>query len=512
MFEQHFPEALHEGAQPLIRHIRDEIVMHTALAKKGNGYAAWRCWPSSVGHSPGPRLPPEEAQQDHGKGVEQPQAVAARGRADANPAHAHAKAQVLGIPKTALDAPAFGVVVNESPRAFGGARSQTPGFLHVLGLHAHHGTHPVMIGGHMSSAQDACTSRFSDPLCRCPHLALRIGDVDVAAKANDIVKLELVLQQMIELLISKTTVGHDQHPNPLGQYLREAHQHPVFVGVAMLFQSPLIDREPQKRCGAPMGYKILHRTYYNFSAAVRLEPHALRLRPREDHELRIESSTLEITPPASLRWHRDVEDNSVAIATFDSPANQLLIESEVIIQQYNEVPLDFLVADYATDYPFTYTPEDRVVLSPYMNFVEHTTRDRLTEWVANLWQLGERLQTYALLQRLCVHIHQTLSYHLREEPGVQTAAETLSCGTGSCRDFAYLFMEAVRRLGLASRFVSGYLHAPPSTVNSGATHAWAEVYLPGAGWKGFDPTIGEIVGTNHIAVAVARLPESVPPQ
>jgi transglutaminase-like putative cysteine protease len=116
-----------------------------------------------------------------------------------------------------------------------------------------------------------------------------------------------------------------------------------------------------------------------------------------------------------------------------------------------------------------------------------------------------------LLQRLSAHIHQTLSYRLREEPGVQIAAETLSYGTGSCRDFAYLLMEAARYLGLASRFVSGYLHAPPSPVNFGATHAWAEVYLPGAGWKGFDPTIGEIVGTNHIAVAVARLPESVPP-
>jgi transglutaminase-like putative cysteine protease len=258
-------------------------------------------------------------------------------------------------------------------------------------------------------------------------------------------------------------------------------------------------------------YKILHRTYYNFSAAVRLEPHALRLRPREGHELRIESSTLEITPPATLRWHRDVEDNSVAIATFDASANQLVIESEVIIQQYNQAPLDFLVADYATDYPFAYTPEDRVVLSPYMNSAEHTASGLLTEWVANLWQAGERIQTYALLQRLSVHIHQTLSYRLREEPGVQTAAETLSYGTGSCRDFAYLFMEAARHLGLASRFVSGYLHAPPSAVNFGATHAWAEVYLPGAGWKGFDPTIGEIVGTNHIAVAVARLPESVPP-
>ena len=244
---------------------------------------------------------------------------------------------------------------------------------------------------------------------------------------------------------------------------------------------------------------------------MRLESHALHLRPREGHELRIESSTLEITPPATLRWHRDVEDNSVAIAIFDSPANQLLIESEVIIQQYNQAPLDFLVADYATDYPFAYTPEDRVVLSPYMNFAEHTASDVLDEWIANIWQVDDRVQTYALLQRLSVHIHQALSYQLREEFGVQTVAETLSFGTGSCRDFAYLFMEAARRLGFASRFVSGYLHAPPSTVSFGATHAWAEVYLPGAGWKGFDPSSGEIVGTNHIAVAVARLPESVPP-
>ena len=258
-------------------------------------------------------------------------------------------------------------------------------------------------------------------------------------------------------------------------------------------------------------YKILHRTYYNFSAAVRLEPHALRLRPRGGHELRIESSTLKITPPATLRWHRDVEDNSVAIATFNSPAHQLSIESEVIIQQYNQAPLDFLVADYATDYPFTYTAEDWVVLSPYINSAEHTARGRLDEWVANIWQADTRIQTYALLQRIGVHISQTLSYQRREEFGVQTIAETLSFGTGSCRDFAYLFMEVARHLGFASRFVSGYLNTPPSTVNFGATHAWAEVYLPGAGWKGFDPSSGEIVGTNHIAVAVTRLPESVSP-
>lgn len=254
-------------------------------------------------------------------------------------------------------------------------------------------------------------------------------------------------------------------------------------------------------------YKILHRTYYNYSAEVQLEPHFLRLRPREGHELRIETSSLNISPPATLHWQRDGEDNCVAIANFSMSARQLSIESEVIIQQYNQAPLDFMVADY----PFAYTPEDRVVLSPYLLAAEDAGRGKLAEWIEKLWRPGERRQTYVLLQNLCDYIHQTLRYQLREEPGVQSPAETLSMGTGSCRDFANLYMEAVRCLGLASRFVSGYLHAPPSMSNYGSTHAWAEVYLPGAGWKGFDPTIGEIAGTDHIAVAVARSPESVPP-
>lgn len=258
-------------------------------------------------------------------------------------------------------------------------------------------------------------------------------------------------------------------------------------------------------------YRILHRTYYNFSGLVQLQPHTLRLRPREGHELRIESSHLDIAPPATLRWHRDAEDNSVATATFDTPTRQLVIESEAIIQQFNEAPLDFLVADYAIDYPFAYTPADRILLTPYLNGTAAAASDPLAQWVASAWQPGEAVQTYALLQRLCTRIYQTLTYQLREEPGVQSAAETLACGSGSCRDSANLFMQAARRLGLAARFVSGYLHAPPSAVNYGATHAWAEVFLPGAGWKGFDPSTGEIVGSDHIAVAVARLPESVPP-
>jgi transglutaminase-like putative cysteine protease len=258
-------------------------------------------------------------------------------------------------------------------------------------------------------------------------------------------------------------------------------------------------------------YRILHRTYYNFSGEVQLGPHNLRLRPREDHEVRIESAKLTITPTATLRWHRDVEDNSVAIATFATSASQLVIESDVIIRQFNAAPLDFLVDAQAVHYPFAYAAEDQPVLFPYMDGSRRSSADPVMAWVATLWRAGEPIQTYALLQRLCVRIHERVSYRVREEPGVQDAAATLALGTGSCRDSAALFIEAARCLGLAARFVSGYLQAEPSASNYGATHAWAEVYLPGAGWKGFDPSMGQMAGAQHIAVAVARLPESVPP-
>jgi len=257
-------------------------------------------------------------------------------------------------------------------------------------------------------------------------------------------------------------------------------------------------------------YKIIHHTYYNFTSAVTLGPHSLRLRAREDHELRIESLVLKISPDADVRWHRDVESNSVAIATFSQSTRHLAIESELIIQQYLEQPLDFMVADYAIAYPFDYQPEDRILLAPYMALADTDDAAELARWISQFWRQGEAIQTYTLLQRLTTFIYQNLKYQVREEPGVQSSQRTLSGGTGSCRDFALLFMAVARRLGLAARFVSGYLHAPLSR-DPGATHAWAEIYLPGAGWKGFDPTTGAIVGTDHIPVAVARLPESVPP-
>lgn len=258
-------------------------------------------------------------------------------------------------------------------------------------------------------------------------------------------------------------------------------------------------------------YKIIHRTYYNYTNTVTLGAHELLLRPREGHDLRIESFELKITPSAKVYWHRDVEGNSVAVANFTRPAQQLTVESEVIIQQYNESPLDFIVADYAINYPFSYDEADQFLLSPYRILPDQETRELLNNWIFNVWKSHEQIQTYSLLQRLTETIYNTLVYKVREEPGVQSAKETLSLGSGSCRDFALLFMEAVKCLGLASRFVSGYLYAPLMSSQVGSTHAWAEVYLPGGGWKGFDPTIGDIVGTDHIPVAVSRLAEAVPP-
>lgn len=258
-------------------------------------------------------------------------------------------------------------------------------------------------------------------------------------------------------------------------------------------------------------YRIIHRTYYNYSNTVTLGEHELLLRPREGHDLRIESFVLNITPTAKVYWHRDVEDNSVAMVNFTQPTRQLMVESEVIIQQYNESPLDFIVADSALNYPFLYSKDDEQLLSPYRVLPDEKTRVLLNNWIFNIWKSTERIQTYTLLQRLTKTISVSLVYKVREEPGVQTAMETLSLGSGSCRDFALLFMEIARCLGFASRFVSGYLYAPLMSSQVGSTHAWAEVYLPGGGWKGFDPTIGDIVGTDHIPVAVSRWAEAVPP-
>lgn len=257
--------------------------------------------------------------------------------------------------------------------------------------------------------------------------------------------------------------------------------------------------------------RIEHVTEYSFGQWVTLMPHRLLLRPRESHQVRIVSSSLVLTPVAELRWQRDVLDNSVALARFGQASDALRIVSIVELENYEEAPLDFVVEDSAVTYPFEYVPADRMDLEPFRAPSWPADETWVLEWLGSLGLRMWPIETFTLLDRLNRAIHGNLRYEVREEPGVRSPRSTLALGSGSCRDFAALFLEACRALGLASRFVSGYLHAPSTEAGHAATHAWAEVYLPGPGWKGFDPTLGELTGCHHIAVAVARHPEAVPP-
>ncbi len=255
--------------------------------------------------------------------------------------------------------------------------------------------------------------------------------------------------------------------------------------------------------------RIRHLTEYLFPTEVTLNPHRLLLRPREGHDVRIESSKLDITPAYNIKWQRDVFDNSLAVVSFSGRTNKLIITSEVVIQHYTQAPFDFLLEDYAVKFPFRYAENEQDDLFAFQQSIFVEDRQTVNNWLQQLGLTG--LETFALLVKLNQTISTQFQYRTREEAGVQSPAQTLSLRSGSCRDYATLFIEACRYLGLASRFVSGYLHAPATETGNATTHAWAEIYLPGTGWKGFDPTSGVVTGNQHIAVAVARDSESVPP-
>ncbi|MFO1432699.1 MAG: transglutaminase family protein [Candidatus Competibacteraceae bacterium] len=257
--------------------------------------------------------------------------------------------------------------------------------------------------------------------------------------------------------------------------------------------------------------QIEHTTTYQYRDAVTLLPHKLFLRPREGHDIRLESATLTITPAYQIHWQRDVYSNSVAVVNFTEPSAKLSIISRLLLRNYEDQPLDFLVAEAAVYFPFQYQAAEQIDLGPYLVPIFIQDQPPLNAWRQRFWQPGRVLETYALLDSINTAIARDFRYQPREQPGVQTPATTLLRQTGSCRDFATLFIEACRSLGLAARFVSGYLYSPASRQDQGATHAWSEVYLPGAGWKGFDSTRGQVVGNDHIAVAVSRHPEAVPP-
>jgi transglutaminase-like putative cysteine protease len=260
-----------------------------------------------------------------------------------------------------------------------------------------------------------------------------------------------------------------------------------------------------------MKIRIRHRTTYRYNQPVRIGQHKIMIRPREGHDVHIESSILEITPAHTIRWMRDVYGNCLAKVEFTEMASEISFYSELLLQQYDVNPLDFILEDNAVNYPFVYDADSLAELTAFMTILYPRDVAPLTEWLSQFWKPGEKIETIALLQNLNTHINKNFKYTRRDEAGVQTPSETIKKGSGSCRDFATLMLEACRCWGLAARFVSGYMQCEATEAGGASTHAWMEVYLPGAGWKGFDPTSGIMTGAQHVTVGVSRNPENVAP-
>jgi len=257
--------------------------------------------------------------------------------------------------------------------------------------------------------------------------------------------------------------------------------------------------------------RISHLTEYNYAAQVTFGPHRVMIRPREGHDVHIESSTLQINPASRVRWIRDMYGNSIANITFQAAATQLRIFSEVVVDHFDENPLDFVIAPEAVSYPFRYGLDEQPELIPYRLSSYPNDGEALAEWLLEFYKPGQLIGTFDLLAKLNRSIHENFTYARREEQGIQLPSYTLATRTGSCRDFAALMMEAGRFWGFGARFVTGYLQTPIEQGQHGATHAWTEFYIPGAGWRGFDPTNNKYAGAQHVSVAVARDPQKAAP-
>jgi transglutaminase-like putative cysteine protease len=255
--------------------------------------------------------------------------------------------------------------------------------------------------------------------------------------------------------------------------------------------------------------RILHKTQYHYNQPVAFGPHRALLRPREGHDVHIARSRLDVEPMATVRWLRDIYGNSIAVLTFAAPSQDLSVSSEVDVDLYYDNPIECIIEPSARDFPFQYDPEEQVELIPYRLPSYPYDGPQLREWLRALYRPGQVIGTFDLLGALNTHIYQSFKYAHREDPGVQLPHDTLTCGSGSCRDLAVLMMEAARHWGFGARFVTGYIQMGED--QHGATHAWTEVYIPGAGWQGFDPTNNKIAGSEHVSVGVAREQEKASP-
>jgi transglutaminase-like putative cysteine protease len=252
---------------------------------------------------------------------------------------------------------------------------------------------------------------------------------------------------------------------------------------------------------------IHHTTTYRFKRSVSLWPHRLMLRPREGRDLRLISNDLTITPAADVTWAQDVFGNHIATATFHTMTHGLVISSVTELQLDAAAWPVFAIAFSAMSYPFRYSDDEWTDLGALTISQEADTNGRLQNWT-RAFVRSNPTDTLSLLKDLSAGVSEAIRYQSRDDEGTQSPVETLDRGWGSCRDFAVLFVEAARTLGFGARIVSGYLYNRDlmlaGSSDSGSTHAWVEVFVPGAGWITFDPTNNSVGGYNLIPVAVAR--------
>lgn len=261
---------------------------------------------------------------------------------------------------------------------------------------------------------------------------------------------------------------------------------------------------------------VRHRTVYRYASPVTFGEHRLMLRPRDSHDLRLVRAALMLSPPAQVRWFHDVFGNSVALATFAEPATELVIESVLDIDRYPRGAQALALADQAQAYPFIYSADDRTDLGRLLDRHYPDPRGQLEDW-ARQFVTGPTMGTLDLLHAVNDAIRTRFVYAARDTEGTNPPDMTLGTGSGSCRDFALLMMEALRCLGFGTRFVTGYLYDPSldgggtAATGAGQTHAWVDVYLPGAGWVEFDPTNGAVDTDALIRVATTRDPSQAVP-